>query len=279
MIFCPLCSDIVIDENILKQVLKMLTHGGFAVLRLLCTISSTAVLVVFLILLLVHTYCQQESQNRRNTAERFFHETVSLFLGDWIQFSSSNKTYYLKIDGVHTTQCPTLPHGVVIALFTYTLILVMFAIVIFWELFICTISSTCKSDSWGFCFPTGNNSAERILECTVKESDVICYWFSFEPWVPAGIISTLYLVIRSCIKLVNKRVIKYYWKDKKKIALCFPVLLFMAILLVVICVVGAISRRRKGNPFLRKLVFIFPYLSLLFTVLVCLVPLIIVLKI
>ena len=248
----------------------MLTHGIFGVYKLLSTTIPVIALLIFSLLrLLVTTYYQQESQNRRNTAEICFHKIVSWFFGDWIQFSDFNKKYYLRIDGVHTTQCPTLPHGVLIFLFTYVLIQVTVAIVIFFELFVFTISSTCGSDNWVFCFPTGINSAERIQNCTMQESEVTCYWPFFDPVTPASVISTLYGVIRFGIFSVNNRIIEYCWRKKWVVALYVIVLLFVVIGLVFICAMGAVSRRKMGNTFLRELVFILPCFSLIILSIFC----------
>ena len=165
-----------------------------------------------------------------------------------------------------------LKSGVLIILFVYAVILVVFAIVTFFELFLFSTSTTCSTNSWTFCFPTGDSSAERIRNCTVLEGDVICYQLELNIVTPAGVIGGLFTIINFLTTSLNYRVIKYYCNEENKRRTClvtlYIVLLFSLLtMLVVCCILGAISRLKNDSPTSDVIVFIFQYVSVILAIL------------
>ena len=258
----------------MNQPFRMLTHGSLELLRHLPTIVVAVVLVCSLVLLLILTCCEgQENQSAAggSDTEMFLYSTVSLIVGDWIQCKKSDNKlkYYIKIDD---QECRELKSGVLIILFVYAIILVVFAIVTFFELFLFSTSSTCSTNSWTFCFPAGDNSAERIRNCTVLEGDVICYQLELNIVTPAGVIGGLFTIINFLTTSLNYRVIKYYCNEENKrrkclVTLYIVLLVSLLAMLVVCCSLGAISRLKNETPTSDVIVFIFQYVSVILAIL------------
>ena len=250
---------------------RMLTHGSFELLRHLPTILVAVVLVCSLVLLVVLTCC--EGREGQSDTETFLYSAVSLIVGDWIQCEKSDNKlkYYIKTGDGAKEGCE-LKFRVLIILFVYAIILVVFAIVTFFELFLFSTSSTCSTNSWTFCFPTGDSSAERIRNCTVLEGDVICYQLELNIVTPAGVIGGLFTIINFLTTSLNYRVIKYYCNEENKrrnclVALYIILLFSLLAMLVVCCILGAISRLKNDSPTSDVIVFIFQYISVILAIL------------
>ena len=255
----------------------MLTHGSFELLRHLPTIVVAVVLVCSLVLLLVLTCCegregQSSADGSHGDAEKFLYRTVSLIVGDWIQCKKSDNKlkYYIKT-GDGAQDCRELKSRVLIILFIYAVILEVFAIVTFFELFLFSTTSTCSTNSWTFCFPTGDSSAERIRNCTMVEGDVICYQLELNIVTAAGVIGGLFTIINFLTTSLNYRVIKYYCNEENKRRKClvtlYIILLFSLLaMLVVCCILGAISQLKNDGPTSDVIVFIFQYISVILAI-------------
>ena len=256
-----------------SQPFEMLTHVQMKSIRLAPTIVLTLILIFYLIYLIYLLTCQTKNKNKNQKIlfEQYCHETVSFFLGDWIEFRDSDKKYYINIDGVDTEECPTIQHGVLILVFIYVIMLVVFAIITFFEIFMFSTSFTCNNHTWTFCFPSGDNSSERIQNCTMVKSDVICYQLHFNLFYATSVIGTFFTLIKFVITSINKRMIKHYWETKKGknsqfFALYVVLLLFMAVFLLISCIVHSISLREEGTLILDVLGYIFQYFSVIFSI-------------
>lgn len=211
----------------------MMTQRIFAVANLVPCGLLTLALLVCLLCLLGKTCRDKSSHNERSVAEKCFHEIVSFCLGDWIQFRDSDKTYRINIDGADIDECPTVPHGVLILIFIYLVILAEFAILTFSEIFVFSTLLTCDDSSLSFCYLIGDNSIEILQNCTVAPSNVICYRVHLNLFTATGVIGAFFALIKFVISSLNKAAITLYWKYKENTPL------FFFSYITILCVVSA----------------------------------------
>lgn len=244
----------------------MLTHSDFQVLRFLPATVVFMVLTFSLVCRLI-ILCREEKNKNCNSFERLTYTLVSWFTGDWIQ--SKDDKYYLKIEGEKVEDGPLIRREVLYMLFFYVVILMLFADVTFFELFLFATSFTCNNDTLTFCFPTGDNSSEIIQNCALVDGNVICYWLQFNFVTAAGVLGGLLTVIKFITMSLNYVLIKYSHRDEKHECwvLLYNIFLFvLVIILSISCTVGAISQRRNGSTFSDMIVFIFQYFSVIITI-------------
>ena len=241
----------------------MVSHRSFQVLKLLPVIGVSVIFLVGLVIMLIIYLCGEcATKTLTKSAEKI----ASAVLGDLIKTRRDGKYYIGHEDN-------TISPGMFIVLFSYAVVLMIFAVVTFNELFVFGTSFVCTDYFLSFCFLENDTSAERISNCTtVDGEDVICYRFIFDFVTAAGVTGGIFTLIQFLTKSVNCSVIRYIHttdaESKIRVSIVVLYVVFLAILavgLVVFCALGVDSRLNSGTSG-SFISYILQYSSLLFAV-------------
>lgn len=252
-------------------------------LRHLPTYIVGVICLLCLLWLLRVTYKEMKSPANGSTAETVLYYILRVMLEDRIEIDPSDDTYRMKIED-NISNCPILRDNFYLVLLVDAVLLAELAAILFVEHFTFVASSTCYDGFLTFCFPTCTkhssiNSTERIQNCATVKGDVICYRILVDIFIAAGVIASLFVILNLITRRVNMWAIKHYWKDedstKSYMYKHITILCIGAIILLIFCILGAVSAEENANSVWDVFLFIFQYFIVILAILLGAVTLII----